>query len=557
MRVAKIGIDAVRRRCQDASALSSDRLGENGEGQLRRALWALVALGATAAALTASPASALGPNAVLSDPGCYATAMFRNDDSFVNGVSIGFPVDFFGTTYTTLAVNNNGNVTFDGGMSTYTPFPILTTGRKIIAPFFGDVDTRNSASDVTRWGSTVYNGRPALCVTWAGIGVGYYSARVDKLNNFQLLLVDRSDIAPGDFDIIFNYDRIQWETGQASGGVNGLGGSSARAGWSNGTSAAYELAGSAVNGAFLDTNTTTGLIHNSLNSGGQLGRYVFFVRNGVVLPPAGDTTPPVLDLPDDITAEATSAAGAAVSYTAAATDDKDGDLTPTCAPASGSTFALGSTTVDCSATDAAGNEATGSFTVTVEDTTAPELTVPADLVAEATSAAGATVSYPAATASDAVDADPTIACSPASGGSFALGDTTVTCTATDDYANASSDTFLVSVVDTTAPAVSCANGVNPAGKSANESAGFRTAGAADAVGVVSLTFMSGTFAWTYSGSSANVKLTQAPGSSGSAAPGSGQVLAHLTGPLDFTVTATDAAGNAATVSCGDLAPFGK
>lgn len=243
--------------------------------------------------------------------------MFRNDDSYVSGVGIGFPVNFFGTTYTTIAVNNNGNVTFDGGMSTYTPFPILTAGRKIIAPFFGDVDTRNGASDVTRWGSTTFGGRPAFCATWAGIGVGYYSFRVDKLNNFQLLLVDRSDVAPGDFDIIFNYDRIQWEAGQASGGVNGLGGYSARAGWSNGSAASYELAGSAVNGAFLDSNPTSGLIYNSLNSS-QLGRYIFFVRNGVVLPPT-NAAPELGAVGPFSVAE-----GGSMSLTAAATD-ADGD----------------------------------------------------------------------------------------------------------------------------------------------------------------------------------------------------------------------------------------
>jgi len=87
---------------------------------------------------------------------------------------------------------------------------------------------------------------------------------------------------------------------------------------------------------------------------------------------AGDATPPVLTL-TDVTAEATSPAGAIVSYTATAFDDVDGIITPTCAPVSGSTFPLGVTTVQCSATDAAGNTATGSFTVTVEDTTAPEI----------------------------------------------------------------------------------------------------------------------------------------------------------------------------------------
>jgi predicted extracellular nuclease len=84
-----------------------------------------------------------------------------------------------------------------------------------------------------------------------------------------------------------------------------------------------------------------------------------------------EATPPVLHLPADITAEATSAAGAIVSYIATATDAVDTDVTVTCAPASGSLFPLGSTTVNCSATNSRHKTAEGSFNVAVVDTTAP------------------------------------------------------------------------------------------------------------------------------------------------------------------------------------------
>src|SRR6185436_6712518 len=62
-----------------------------------------------------------------------------------------------------------------------------------------------------------------------------------------------------------------------------------------------------------------------------------------------------------------------------ATDDVDGSVAVTCkigatTITSPRTFPLGTTTVDCTATDAAGNEATGSFTVTVRDTTGPTIT---------------------------------------------------------------------------------------------------------------------------------------------------------------------------------------
>jgi hypothetical protein len=86
-----------------------------------------------------------------------------------------------------------------------------------------------------------------------------------------------------------------------------------------------------------------------------------------------DTTPPVLSLPANITAEATGPSGAAVSYSATATDLVDGSRPVTCDHASGSTFPLGTTTVQCTATDTHNNTANGSFTVTVRDTTPPTI----------------------------------------------------------------------------------------------------------------------------------------------------------------------------------------
>jgi hypothetical protein len=86
---------------------------------------------------------------------------------------------------------------------------------------------------------------------------------------------------------------------------------------------------------------------------------------------AQDATPPVLTLPATLTVEATSASGAAATYSVSATDDEDPNPTVSCTPPSGSTFPIGPSTVSCTATDATGNIANGSFTVIVRDTTPP------------------------------------------------------------------------------------------------------------------------------------------------------------------------------------------
>jgi HYR domain len=174
--------------------------------------------------------------------------------------------------------------------------------------------------------------------------------------------------------------------------------------------------------------------------------------------PVSDTAAPVVSVPANQTALATSPNGAVVTYPApTANDDVDGTITPTCDHSSGELFPIGMTTVTCTATDAAGNTGSGSFTVTVtvmSDTTAPSLTLPPNQTAEATSSSGAVVIYPAATATDDVDGTITPTCVPASGSTFALGTTTVTCTATDAAGNTATGSFTVTVVDSTAPVLS-------------------------------------------------------------------------------------------------------
>ena len=222
-----------------------------------------------------------------------------------------------------------------------------------------------------------------------------------------------------------------------------------------------------------------------------------------------DTTPPALTLPADMTATATDASGAPVSFAVTATDFVDDAVSATCVPASDTTFPIGTTTVSCSATDHAGNQTTGSFTITVETpppaiiniaevihvTDAPALlpsvmlniaeavhvtdaatllpsvmlsvtetvhvtdaatltlpvpptvTVPADMTVEATGAAGATVSF-AAAAVDFAGAALSPTCTPASGSAFAIATTLVSCSATDAGGRTATASFNVTVTDT-------------------------------------------------------------------------------------------------------------
>jgi hypothetical protein len=80
---------------------------------------------------------------------------------------------------------------------------------------------------------------------------------------------------------------------------------------------------------------------------------------------APDRTPPTLTPPEELAVDATGPSGAVISYTVTVRDDVDPAPALVCAPPSGTTFAIGDTTVACTATDASGNSATASFTVHV------------------------------------------------------------------------------------------------------------------------------------------------------------------------------------------------
>ena len=190
--------------------------------------------------------------------------LHRNDDETSPEIDLtpAFPAGlkfFQDEPYTTVYVNTNGNITFGGGVRQYTPdpFPLDRTigggdPRPMIAPFWADVDTRQ-VPDTTGCdtepgpgddGGPVCSGGEnsvwwflepnRLVVTWHQ--VGYFSCHNDLRMNFQLILTGVPSCGGGatDFDVEFRFNRCEWETGDASGGTDGFGGTEAQAGFDAG-----------------------------------------------------------------------------------------------------------------------------------------------------------------------------------------------------------------------------------------------------------------------------------------------------------------------------------
>lgn len=209
-----------------------------------------------------------------------------NDDGSTGAIDLtsvfssGF--NLFGTTYNSFYINNNGNITFAGPLSTYTPYAIGTGYTSpIIAPFWADVDTRGGATAATGGNSTGSNvvwynvsaATKTITITWDD--VGYYSGHTDKTDAFQLQL---TQLANGNDAISFIYENVSWVTGDASGGTAGLGGSVAQAGYSAGNGVNYyDIPSSGTQETMLTLPTTVG-------NTGTAGIWQFIVgQSGTIL----------------------------------------------------------------------------------------------------------------------------------------------------------------------------------------------------------------------------------------------------------------------------------
>jgi len=210
--------------------------------------------------------------------------------------TLGFPINFGGVWYSNVWINADGNVTLDtsfGGRNqpNYLPAaPLSALAHVIFAPFWADVDTTTNGTGSIGWGtgcayaSDLRVGRQAFGVTWSK--VGYYKGHKNKNNSFQLLIIDRSDVATGAFDLQYRYGGIGWDTADSASGINGLcdfgAGYPARVGYCGSNIYNFELTGSGVSGALVDGGANS-LVANSIGSTNR-GVYTWHFTNIVVSP---------------------------------------------------------------------------------------------------------------------------------------------------------------------------------------------------------------------------------------------------------------------------------
>lgn len=191
-----------------------------------------------------------------------------------------------------------------------------------------------------------------------------------------------------------------------------------------------------------------------------------------------DTTPPVVTVPADVSAEATGRETELGFGAGLATDNSS--VAPSVtndAPTGG--FPLGATTVTWTATDISGNSTSATQTVTVSDTTPPTVQGPTNARFESTTVVTRVVLSPPVV-TDVVDPEPLVTNDAPSEG-FPVGDTLVTWTATDFSGNSASSTQIVTLEDTTPPVLVVPGDIETNATGALTTVAIGTASATDAV----------------------------------------------------------------------------
>ncbi|MCA8926527.1 MAG: hypothetical protein KDC18_00550 [Alphaproteobacteria bacterium] len=215
------------------------------------------------------------------DAGYGTLAMTRNDDGSSSEITLPFSINLNGNIYDRMFINNNGNVTFGDDYRAFTPTGFSNLPVDMIAPYWGDVDTR--CADCGEVYLAVPTADTAV-VTWNE--VGFYAADASKKNTFQLIIRDRNDLVGDNTDVEFRYGQLEWTTGDASGGANGLGGTPAFAGYTGGPNGAPQT--------LIGSGTSSVLTLNSRSNISNDGVWYFPFRDGM----APGVTPDNPLLPD-------------------------------------------------------------------------------------------------------------------------------------------------------------------------------------------------------------------------------------------------------------------
>ncbi|XP_070554812.1 sushi, nidogen and EGF-like domain-containing protein 1 [Ptychodera flava] len=219
----------------------------------------------------------------------------KNDDGGSGEYFVSIPFPFFDENHDSLWVNTNGVISFLTEVMTFTPDPFpLDDNRRLVAPFWADVDTRDGGDVYYR---EVHDPNDHLLkqtkelivqqfadhqkfeVTWLFIAtwddVAFFDSSAIgnlKRNTFQCVLATngRHSFA------LYHYGNVTWTTGAASQGDpdTGLGGKPAQVGFNAGDGINFDVVNGSRTGDIVNIDTWSNV--------GVAGRFLFRIDNKII-----------------------------------------------------------------------------------------------------------------------------------------------------------------------------------------------------------------------------------------------------------------------------------
>lgn len=171
---------------------------------------------------------------------------YRNDDGYTAAIALPFTFSLYGTDQSEVYINNNGNISFGGGFSSFVASGFPVANFPMVAAYWADVDTRGLNS-----GLVYYRvGEHEMVVRYNA--VGYFANGDDLLNDFQIIISDgTSELVPAGQNISFCYGDMQWATsGSGFGGSPGNVGANAGDGVNAAQIGFFQNSGNAYDGAY-------------------------------------------------------------------------------------------------------------------------------------------------------------------------------------------------------------------------------------------------------------------------------------------------------------------
>jgi subtilisin family serine protease len=212
---------------------------------------------------------------------CNASSMSASDDGSIGPVDVGFSVNWFGTSYSSIYINNNGGFVFNDGGGDFTSYrgvDLQTATRPYVLPLFTDIDTRYTDGVVTFGPLDNANPSAGFCINW--VDVGEYQGTEEDYS-FQVIM---TNLGGGQIDLEFNYDRVSVPTNSSN--------QTFEVGYTAGNASDYLVLADSTEASATVANR---LVANKFPASCTVaGRYIYEIRSsGTPTPGPTPTTEPI------------------------------------------------------------------------------------------------------------------------------------------------------------------------------------------------------------------------------------------------------------------------